>query len=109
MHPYSLSVCNNDNNFCSDKQTKPNNPHDNQELVILSKQTLSETQKDILRKGLNFIPKPKKLNIHSLHNDVRLFMHRMKCRFEFYHKPQKTTKSRDPFEIKKQTYLNPES
>ena len=76
--------------------------------MILSKQILSETQKDILRKGLTFIPKPKKLNIHSLHNDVRLFMHRMKCKFEFYHKPQKTTKSRDPFEIKKQTYLNPE-
>ena len=49
MHPYSHSVCNNDNNF-SIKQPEPNQkPSDNQELVILSKQTLSETQKDVLR------------------------------------------------------------
>ena len=75
--------------------------------MILSKQTLSETQKDVLRKGLNFIPKPKKLDIHSLHKDVRLFMHRMKCKYEFYHKPQQT-RNRDPFRIKKQTYPNPE-
>ena len=34
-------------------------------------------------------------------------MHRMKCKFEFYHKPQKT-RNRDPFRIKKQTYPNPE-
>ena len=60
MYPYSLSVCNNDNNF-SIKQPEPNQkPSDNRELVILSKQTLSEIQKDVLRKGLNFIPKPKK-------------------------------------------------
>ena len=107
MHPYSLSVCNNDNNF-SIKQPEPNQKlSDNRELVILSKQTLSETQKDVLRKGLNFIPKPKKLDIHSLHKDVRLFMHRMKCKYEFYHKPQQT-RNRDPFRIKKQTYPNPE-
>ena len=74
MHPYSISVCNNDN-YCSEKQTQPNqNPQDNQELLVLSKQTLSETQKDILRKGLNFIPKPKRLDIHSLHRDVRLLI-----------------------------------
>ena len=90
MHPYSLSVCNNDNNYCSDIQAKHDQttPSDNQELVILSKQTLSETQKDVLKKGLNFIPKPKKLDIHSLHKDVRMFMHKMKYKFEFHHKPQ---------------------
>ena len=42
----------------------------NQELVILSKQTLTQAQKDVLKKGLSFIPKPKKLNIHQLHNDL---------------------------------------
>ena len=79
----------------------------NQELVILSKQTLTQAQKDVLKKGLSFIPKPKKLNIHQLHNDLRLFMHRMKCKFEFYHKPQQT-KNRDPFEIRKPHSFNPE-
>ena len=63
---------------------------DNQELMILSKQTLSEAQKDILRKGLNFVPEPKKLDIHSLHKDLRLFIHRMKYKFEFYDKPHQT-------------------
>ena len=52
-HSDSLSVCN--ENSCN-KITCD----DNQELVILSKQTLTQTQKDILRKGLSFIPKPKK-------------------------------------------------
>ena len=61
----------------------------------------------MLKKGLSFIPKPKKLNIHQLHNDLRLFMHRMKYKFEFYHKPQRT-KNRDPFEIRKPHPFNPE-
>ena len=74
-HSNSLPVCN--ENSCN-KITCD----DNQELVILSKQTLTQTQDDVLRKGLSFIPKPKKLNIHQLHNDLRLFMHRMKCKFE---------------------------
>ena len=34
-------------------------------------------------------------------------MHRMKCKFEFYHKPQRT-KNRDPFEIRKPHPYNPE-
>ena len=34
-------------------------------------------------------------------------MHRMKCKFEFYHEPQQT-KNRDPFEIRKQHPYNPE-
>ena len=60
MHPYSLSVCNNENNnFCSDEQTTSNNPHDNKELVILSKQILSETQKDT-QEGINLYTKTKK-------------------------------------------------
>ena len=99
-HSDSLSVCN--ENSCN-KITCD----DNQELVILSKQALTQTQKDILRKGLSFIRKPKKLNIHQLYNDLRLFMHRMKCKFEFYHKPQRN-KNRDPFEIRKQYPCNPE-
>ena len=71
-HSNSLPVCN--ENSCN-KITCD----DNQDLVILSKQTLTQTQ-DVLRKGLSFIPKPKKLNIHQQHNDLRLFMHRMKCK-----------------------------
>ena len=80
-HSNSLSLCN--ENSCN-----KNTCDDNQELVILSKQTLTQTQKDVLRKGLSCIPELKKLNIHQLHNDLRLFIHRMKCKFEFYHKPQ---------------------
>ena len=82
-HSNSLSVCNKN---AYNKITC----NDNQELVILSKQTPTQTQRDVLKKGLSFIPKPKKLNIHQLHNDLRLFMHRMKCKFELYYKPQRT-------------------
>lgn len=96
-----LSVCNEIScNECKNKCDM------NQELVILSKQTLTPAQKDVLKKGLSFIPKPKKLNIHQLHNDLRLFMHRMKCKFELYHKPQRT-RNRDPFEIRKPHPFNP--
>ena len=49
----------------------------------------------MLRKGLSFIHKPKKL---GLHNDV---MHRRKYKFEFHHKPQQ-----NPFDITKKN--NPE-
>ena len=92
--PNSLSVC----NYDSGNKNKIT-CNDNQELVILSKQTLTQAQKDVLRKGVSFIPKPKKLNIHQLHSDLSLFMHRMKCKFEFYHKPRQT-KAKHPFEIR---------
>ena len=65
-YPYSLSVC---NNTCIEIKDNHNN---NDELVILSKQTLTEYQKQVLRKGLNFIPKPKKLNILQIHNDMTI-------------------------------------
>ena len=94
-HSDSLSVCN--ENSCN-KITCD----DNQELVILS-----NTNTDILRKGLSFIPIPKKLNIYQLHNVLRLFMHRIKCKFELYHKPQRI-KNRDSFKIRKRYPYNPE-
>ena len=87
-YPYSLSVCN--DTSCKQTDYNHNASNANHELVILSNQTLTEAQKSVLKKGLTFIPKPKKVNIHKLHNDVRLFMHRMKCKFEFYHKPYQT-------------------
>ena len=102
--PNSLSVCNNDS--CNEIKIKFTS-NDNQELVILSKQTLTQTQKDVLTKGLSFIPKPKKLNIHQLYSDLNRFMHRMKCKFEFYHKPKKI-RTKDPFEKKKPYPYNPE-
>ena len=56
-------------------------------VVLLA---LMATQKDVLRKGVSFIPKPEKFNIHLLHNDLNSFMHRMKCKFKLYHKQQQT-------------------
>ena len=54
-----LSVCNEiSRNECKNKCDS------NQELVILSKQMLTQAQKDVLKKGLSFIPKSKKLNSH---------------------------------------------
>ena len=84
--------------------------NDNQELVAHTLQTNPNTDpKRDTKEGtsLTFIPKPKKLNIHQLHNDIRLFMHRMKCKFELYHKPRKT-KTRDSFEISKPRPYNPD-
>ena len=101
-YPYSLSVC---NNTCIEIKDNHNN---NDELVILSKQTLTEYQKQVLRKGLNFIPKPKKLNILQIHNDIRLFMHRMKLQFELHNKTPKHNTQRDPFKPKKHSIFNHE-
>ena len=96
QYPNFLSVCTH-HDSCNENENENNN--DNQELVILTKQTLTQAQKDVLKKGLSFIPKPKKLNIHQLYNDLRLFMHRMKCKFEFHNKPQQT-KTKDPLILK---------
>ena len=88
-----------------------NNGNDNA-LVILAKQTtLTETQKNVLRKGLKFIPKPKQLPIQTLHSDIRNFMHRLKIIYE-----QKTTTTshkrnkepRDPFTRKQKFASNQE-
>ena len=52
---------------------------DDDSLVILAKQiTLTDSQKNVLTKGLKFIPKPKSLPIQTLHTDIRNFMHRLK-------------------------------
>ena len=50
-------------------------------VILATKTTLSET-KNVLRKGLTFIPKPKNLTIQNLHKDINSFMHRMKIKFE---------------------------
>ena len=50
---------------------------DDDALVILAND--SDSQKNVLRKGLKFIPKPKCLPIQTLHTDIRNFMHRLKA------------------------------
>ena len=76
----------NHDNFNSHDTTDLNNITNNRNddaLVILAKQTtLTETQKNVLRKGLKFIPKPKQLPIQTLHSDIRNFMHRLKTIYE---------------------------
>ena len=68
--------------ICPQPHTNHINPiidEDDDALVILAKHTtLTETQIKVLRKGLKFIPKPKKLSIQTLHADFRNFMHRIK-------------------------------
>ena len=81
-------------------------------LVILSKQTtLSETQKNLLRKGLTFVPKPKTLSIQTLHTDIRNFMHRMKTIYELKTKTKlgnEPRKQNDPFTPKQSRKPNPD-
>lgn len=67
---------------------KPINDINDDTLVILAKQTtLTEAQKNVLKKGLKFIPKPKQLPIQALHLDIRNFAHRLKV----VHKLKTTT------------------
>ena len=54
------------------------NQEDNALIILARTTTLAETQKQVLRKGLTFIPKPKKVSIQTLHTDIRNFMHRAK-------------------------------
>ena len=85
---------------------------DDDSLVILAKQmTLTDSQKNVLKKGLKFIPKPKRLPIQTLHTDIRNFMHRLKTIFELRmtNRPQKKyTEPRDPFTPKRKYTYNPE-
>ena len=69
---------NHDNNECQNIDRDNNNiinhttdTKDDDSLVILAKQTtLTDSQKNVLRKGLKFIPKPKSLPIQTLHTDI---------------------------------------
>ena len=84
--------------------------HDNTHIVA-KQTTLTETQKNVLRKGLKFIPKPKQLPIQTLHSDIRNFMHRLKTLHELKTKTtsQKRNKEpRDPFTHKQKIVPNPE-
>ena len=66
----------------------PTNQEDTALVILATKTNLSETQKTLLRKGLTFVPKPKHLDIQSLHQDIRKFMHKLKTIYEI--KPQPT-------------------
>ena len=79
---------NHDNIECQNIHTDNNINHttdtkDDDSLVMLVKQTtLTDSQKNVLRKGLNFIPKPKSLLVQTLHTDIRNFMHILKTIYE---------------------------
>ena len=93
-------------------QTKPLIDNDDDALVILAKHTtLTEIQKDVLRKGLKFMPKPKQLPIQTVHTDIRNFMHRLKTTYELQTttKPRKQkTEPKDPFTPRHKHTFNPE-
>ena len=81
-------------------------------LVILAKQiTLTDSQKNVLRKGIKFIPKLKSLPIQTLHTEIRNFMHRLKTIYELRttNRPQKKyTEPKDPFEAKRNHTYDPQ-
>ena len=100
-HPNHI-LTSNSNPEPPNTKTLSNQPHtaDDALVILATKTTLSETQNNVLRKGLTFIPKPKNLTIQNLQKDVNNFMHRMKLKFEMELK--KTSKkppiTRDPFQ-----------
>ena len=90
----------------------PTNQEDTALVILATKTNLSETQKTVLRKGLTFVPKPKHLDIQSLHQDIRKFMHKLKTIYEIKTttkpKPKPET-PRDPFKHQNEHYKpNPE-
>ena len=77
-------------------------PESNCELVILAKHTpLTNDQINLLKKGLSFIPKPKKIDLRDLHRDKREFMTKTRMQFLMQHKNKQNKSNRDPFRTKK--------
>ena len=83
------------------------NDENDDALVILAQQTtLTETQKNVLRKGLKFVPKPKQLPIQTLHSYIKTFMHTLRTIYKL--KTSNTSKKqnkepKDPFALKNLT------
>ena len=106
--PNTLTTNTNPNPAPANTKPPSNQPHtaDDALVILATKTTLSETQKNVLRKGLTFIPKPKNLTIQILHKDVNNFMHRMKLKFEM--KLKKNLKYVTPLQPKLKRTPNPE-
>ena len=49
----------------------------------------SDTEKQLLSKDLNFIPKPKKMDIRAVHTDIQTFKNSMKTKYEMHKKRNK--------------------
>ena len=83
-------------NFMSEPYSESNS-----EIVILAKHTtLTDDQIKILRKGLSFIPKPKRVDIRNLHRDIREFMTKTRMQFLMHQKNKTNKPQRDPFKLK---------
>ena len=106
-----LTTNTNPNPVPDNTKSLSNQPHtaDDALVILATKTALSETQRNLLRKGLTFIPKPKNLTIQNLHKDVNNFKHRMKLKFEMELKKIKIPpKAHDPFQRKLKRTPNPE-
>ena len=59
-------------------------------IVNLGQKDLTESSKNILKKGLKFIPTPKSNNIHTCLNSFIEFKRRMLLQYHFRHQNDKT-------------------
>ena len=48
------------------QQTIMNETNDNEIIILCKRNTITDTQKELLKKGLSFVPKPKDTNIKQL-------------------------------------------
>lgn len=88
-------------NFLQQTQLPTMNETNNSEIIILCKRnTITDTQKELLKKGLSFVPKPKDSNINQLYTDLCQFMQKLRRTFTShsyaYQKKRQETKNIDP-------------
>ena len=75
-----------------------NETNDNEIIILCKRNTISDTQKELLKKGLSFVPKPKDTNINQLYTDLCQFIQKLRRTFtsHSYKKKRQETKNIDP-------------
>ena len=82
------------------QQTIMNETNDNEIIILCKRNTITDTQKELLKKGLSFVPKPKDTNINQLYTDLCQFIQKLRRTFtsHSYQKKRQETKNIDPIQ-----------
>ena len=80
------------------QQTTMNETNDNEIIILCKRNTITDIQKELLKKGLSFVPKPKDKNIKQLYTDLCQFIQKLRRTFtsHSYQKKRQETKNIDP-------------
>lgn len=83
---------------CNEKFLQQTTMNETNASEIIIHNTITNTQKELLKKTLSFVPKPKEINLNQLYTDLCQFIQKLRRTFSTHsnQKKKQQTKNTDP-------------